>query len=167
MTRPASIDRKASSASRVRGVGLVEVLVSLVILSIGLLGAASLYVATLKGKTTSQSRLHAVNLANDMADRIRANRTAGNAYALAAGAAAATPTVNCVETQTNPAVICSAAQMATADLYTWDALLTSTLPGTIVRSITVSGANPTTYTIQVQWAEPGASALSYTLTVQI
>lgn len=60
--------------SAINGIGLIEVLVALVILAVGMLGIASLYVTTLQAKITAQSRMQAINLADDMADRIRANR---------------------------------------------------------------------------------------------
>jgi len=66
---------------QMEGFTLVEVLVSLVVLSVGLLGIAALYVESLKAGRTSLNRITAITLAADMADRIRANRDAGVAYA--------------------------------------------------------------------------------------
>ena len=65
-----------------RGFSLVEVLVALIVLSVGMLGIASLYVDSLRAGRTALLRTQAVFLATDMADRIRANPTAGAAYAL-------------------------------------------------------------------------------------
>ena len=62
------------------GFTIVEVLVALVVLSVGMLGIAGLYVITLQSGGTAIYRTQAVNLASDMADRIRANRNAGVAY---------------------------------------------------------------------------------------
>jgi type IV pilus assembly protein PilV len=56
-----------------RGFTIIEVLVALVVLSVGLLGIAGLYVIALRAGTTSINRMQAVNLAADMADRIHAN----------------------------------------------------------------------------------------------
>ena len=74
-----------------RGVSLVEALVALIVMSIGMLGIAGLYIESVKANRSALLRTQAVALAYDMADRIRANRLAGNTYALALGAAPAAP----------------------------------------------------------------------------
>ena len=58
-----------------RGFTLVEMLIALVVLSIGMLGVAKLFVLTLQGNASATSRLYAVNLTSDLADRIRAYLT--------------------------------------------------------------------------------------------
>ncbi|MGC3982270.1 MAG: type IV pilus modification protein PilV [Steroidobacteraceae bacterium] len=149
------------------GAGLVEVLVALVVIGVGMLGIASLYVVTLQAKTTSQSRMQAVNLATDVAERIRAN-PATTAWAITQGTAATAPAVICIQTTAAvTAVQCTAQQMVAADLNDWTTLVTATLPGTVTRSIAVNGVNPTTYTITLGWSEPTSGNLSYTLEVQI
>ncbi len=60
---------------RVRGFTLVEVLIALIIMSVGMLGIAGLYVQSMQAGRTSMLRHHAVTLAGDIADRIRANPT--------------------------------------------------------------------------------------------
>ena len=65
---------------RSRGFTLVEAMVALIVLSIGLLGIAALYIETLRAGRTSLYRTEAVNLATDLADRMRANRIPANAY---------------------------------------------------------------------------------------
>src|SRR6185503_6410096 len=68
------------------GFGLVEALVALVVVSVGMIGIAVLYGQGLGASRTALYRTQAVILASDMADRIRLNRRAGNAYkAVAAG----------------------------------------------------------------------------------
>jgi len=150
------------------GAGMVEVLVAVVVLSIGMLGTATLYVNALQAKTTALSRMQAINLAADMADRVRANRTAGNSYAIAESTAAAVPAKNCIQT-TAAAVNCTPAEMAAADLFAWSSQVTNTLPGTVARSIAVNAAaNPVTYVITLKWSEPSSSTqLSYSLQVEI
>lgn len=68
-----------------RGLGLIEVLLAVVILSIGLLGLASLQGNSLKFNHSAYLRTQATQLAYDMADRMRANRTAtmAGSYAIA------------------------------------------------------------------------------------
>jgi type IV pilus assembly protein PilV len=74
------------SRRRQAGVSLIEVLVSLLILGIGLLGAAALQMNALKFTDSSTLSSQASFIAYDMMDRIRANPD-GN-YALAGLASA-------------------------------------------------------------------------------
>lgn len=55
-----------------KGVTLVEVLVSVLILSVGLLGLAALQLRALQFNESASVRGHAVFLAYEMADRVRA-----------------------------------------------------------------------------------------------
>lgn len=55
------------------GYTLIEVLVALVVLSIGLLGVAGLQIAGLRGNLSAASRTQASYLAEDIIDRMRAN----------------------------------------------------------------------------------------------
>ena len=59
------------------GLGMIEILVALLILSIGLLGLAAMQVTSTKMTSLSQQKTQAIILANDMVERVRANR--GNA----------------------------------------------------------------------------------------
>jgi type IV pilus assembly protein PilV len=59
-----------------RGVTLIEVLIGVLILSIGLLGLAGLQTASLRFNTSAYFRTQATSLAYDFADRLRANREA-------------------------------------------------------------------------------------------
>jgi len=150
------------------GVGLVEVLVALIIMSVGLLGIASLYVTALQAKNTSLSRMKAVNLAQDMADRIRANPTAVTSYALAETG---------TTTQTNCATRnCTGTEMAQYDVYEWDRMITDTtngmgLPGQAKkRSITVTAGTsttPATVTISLTWQEKNSGDLTYSLQIRV
>jgi type IV pilus assembly protein PilV len=151
------------------GVGMVEVLVALVVMSVGMLGIASLYTTTLQAKTTSLSRMKAVNLTYDMADRIRANPTAVASYALA-------DTGTTTATDCNTAA-CTPTNLAASDLAQWDALVTDAttgLPGgnNVKRAIAVTAATATTpalVNIQLTWREAstGIADLTYALQVEI
>lgn len=58
---------------RQRGFSLIEVLISILILAVGLLGAASIQLNALKYTDSSTMRSQASFIAYDMMDRIRAN----------------------------------------------------------------------------------------------
>jgi type IV pilus assembly protein PilV len=82
--------RRAPSA-RQRGMTLIEILVAIVVLSIGLLGLAGLQLKGLQVGQGSTYRWQAAMLAEDIADRMRADRTSalnGN-YQWPGGTAAA------------------------------------------------------------------------------
>lgn len=148
------------------GFSLIELMVALVVLSIGLLGAAKLFIVTLQGNASATSRMMAVNLVGDLGDRIRANRTAGAAYA---GAAAN----NLCAVGAIGAHSCTPTQMAANDLYLWNAQVASTWPGgsptsTVVYTAPVSAGLPGNYLITVTWTEPRTSqTLSFALNVMI
>ena len=61
------------------GFTLLEVLIAVVVLSIGLLGLAGLQTTGLRNNQDAYARTQAATLANDMADRIRANMAGFNA----------------------------------------------------------------------------------------
>ena len=74
--RPYRIGRllmNAKITSRQQGTTLIEVLVSLLVLAIGLLGAAALQLNALKYTDSSRTSSQASFIAYDMMDRIRAN----------------------------------------------------------------------------------------------
>ena len=72
---------RKQSAKRMQGFTLLEMLIALIIMSVGMLGIAGLYVHSMQAGRTSMFAHHAVTLAGDIADRIRANPTAAAAYA--------------------------------------------------------------------------------------
>ena len=65
----------APGPRRVRGVGLIEVLVAVAILAFGLLGIAALQATALRNSQSSYQRSQAVTLTYSILDRMRANRT--------------------------------------------------------------------------------------------
>lgn len=69
-----------------RGVTLLEVLVSLLILSLGLLGYAGLQAVTVKNNHNAYLRSQATTLAYNVLDRMRANRAGISGYVAAYGA---------------------------------------------------------------------------------
>jgi len=148
------------SARRQQGFSLVEAMVALVVLAVGMLGIAGLYVTTLRSGGGAIYRMQAVNLASDLADRIRVNRGASAAYT---GAAADN---KCYGTN---AVACSPDQMAANDLFVWLAQVQdpNVLPGGN-GAVLVNGATaPFTYTITITWTEQGGAQMNYVLTLQI
>jgi type IV pilus assembly protein PilV len=140
------------------GFGLVESLVALVVISVGMIGIAALYGQGLRASTTAFYRIQAVNLAADMADRIRVNRRAGAAYN---GPAANTP-----KCDPGGAADCTPAEMAAHDLFVWQTQVGATLPGG-VGLVARIGTTPPTYTITINWQEPGGPVPPYQVALRV
>jgi type IV pilus assembly protein PilV len=133
-------------STRQSGMTLVEVLVTLVIVSVGLLGIAALQLTTLKGNQEAYVRSQASMLASYIIDRIRANQqgfVAGNYDNIAMGGTG------------------TAGTTAGADLTRWQAEIDRLLPGGAAvsgGSITRIAGTPT-ITITLQWSERGDRTL--------
>lgn len=156
-----------------RGISLVEALVALIVMSIGMLGIAGLYIESVKANRSALLRTQAVALTYDMADRIRANRMAGNTYALALGAAPP-PAHNCVA-----GVNCTEDNLAEDDVARWVQTVRQVMPwygatppqtGVIFAAAPGTGL-PDNYQIIITWREPNQDpaepAYNYTLNMQL
>ncbi len=62
------------------GVGLIEILVALLILAIGVLGFVALQYRAIEASSEGENRIQAINIARDVAEKIRVNRTALATY---------------------------------------------------------------------------------------
>ncbi|UOD29771.1 type IV pilus modification protein PilV [Massilia violaceinigra] len=60
---------------RQQGFSLIEILITMLLMSVGLLGIAGIILTNLKNNQSSQARGQATILVNDIVDRMRANRT--------------------------------------------------------------------------------------------
>ena len=146
------------------GFSLVEVLIALIVMSVGMLGIAGLYVQSMQAGRSSMLRHHAVNLAGDIADRIRANPTAGAAYTAAAGA-----NNNCVAQNIN----CTIAEMAANDIDLWQTQARDFLPvmgdGSQQVVVVFNAGTPPSYQITVRWDEPtpDGSVPQYSINVPV
>jgi type IV pilus assembly protein PilV len=103
------------------GATLIEVMIALIIMSIGLIGLASLQLTGVNANSGSDKRTQATIIANDLIERMRANPTgvsAGYYAGVNFGAIDCTqpPPTNC-ESLSSGAVGCSNQQMANFDAY--------------------------------------------------
>jgi type IV pilus assembly protein PilV len=131
-------------------------MVSLVVLSVGMIGIAALYGQGLGAGRTALYRTQAVNFAADMADRIRVNRLAGINYNNA-------PQNNNCDAG---GVDCVPADMAEHDLWTWRNQVAQLLPNGVGAVQVVDGIPPT-YTISVTWQETGLGPVTYQMAIQV
>lgn len=93
-----------------KGFTLVEILVSVLILAIGLLGLASLQLFSLQQNVSANNRSVATMKAFEIADKMMANSNSLNSYVVSAGAPASASACSSD---------CSPASMAAYDLAEW------------------------------------------------
>ena len=129
-----------------RGVTLVEAMIALLVISVGLLGIASLQITAMNQNASSLHHSQAVWYAYNMSDRIRANISQFNNYVG-------------INTDTNDynkdcmSASCVPADMITADAADWETML-SNLPGGV--GIVSSPGNELLVT--VMWDDDGTGA---------
>lgn len=153
--------KKSSTPVRQRGFNMIEVMVTLAVLSVGLLGFAALQTIGFRFNHQSYQRTQAVFQAYDIFDRIRANWTCvagGCAYDNVA--LGNIPGVqNCISY--NGGATCSNAQMATYDVIQWNtanSLVLNTGRGAVCRGtldanfVCAAGADRT-YSVAITWVE--------------
>ena len=113
-----------SSRSRQTGMGMIEVLVALLVLAIGLFGVLSMQTKGLQLNQAGYYQSQAMFLAQDILERIRANREAADSYDT--GGFTSTP-VSGTDCETDTAT-CTPAQMAASDKMYWTQSLVNLLP---------------------------------------
>ena len=138
---------------RFAGFSLLEVLVALVILSVGLLGLAALQAEGLRGSSTAKFRFNAVRLMGDITDRMRANEAGLADYSVALNAAGSNDPA-CAESGANLATICTPTQMASYDIFLWKRDLDELLPPDGDGSIVATGSD-NRFVITARWTERG------------
>ncbi|UZE95603.1 type IV pilus modification protein PilV [Alkalimarinus alittae] len=141
------------------GVSLIEVLVTVLILAIGLLGVASLQSLSLKGGTQSFLNSRAQMVTSDLVDRMMANMDSAVDGDYAGTPVAAEPTPNCHTAS------CSGAQMAAHDLWQVSDRMTNEM--LLLRGALSVAYDAATreYSIAITWDAAvggGASGGSYT-----
>lgn len=137
------ITRAAPTRRLDQGFSLVEILVSLVIVALGLIGVAKLQSTSLLSNTDAYYASLASFLSYEMAERIRVNPNGTSNYAVVMSTLPPT-SVDCVANQ------CSASNMARFDVQQWIDVLNNSLPEG-AGAITYSGGAQDAYTIIVRW----------------
>jgi type IV pilus assembly protein PilV len=145
------------------GFTLVEIMVSIVILGVGLLGLTGLQMSGLKNTQTATQARYSTLLAYDMVERMQSNP-----YSVKEGAYN-----NVSATSHSCTSTCSADDQAELDMYEWSAELTAKLPlGTgvvCIDSTPTRDDTPATpacdgigsaYVIKIWWDRDGSGAIS-------
>jgi len=154
------------------GFSLVEVMVALVVVSIGLLGIAKMQALALSSTGTAKMRSLASIQAASLASTLRADRSYWSAITAnltvsvsSTGVVTSTqdPTLNAAPASqcASAAAPCTSAQVAAQDLREWADTLVAVLPGlqvgqpvaVITCQVDATAANPVTCSIQLAWNE--------------
>ena len=126
-----------------RGDTMIEVLVTIIIIAVGVLGAAALQVTTLKNLSSSHSASVAAILVEDLSERMRANPTEALNDAYVHNANPGGGFTRCDEGA------CTMAQLATYDIGTWWEQVTAVLPSGSWQVTRNAGTN--TFVLTVRW----------------
>lgn len=167
------MNKKFNPLKQQRGFSLIEALVAFLVLSVGMLGIASLQVISLKAGAAAVNRSMVVIKVEEILERIRNNPTQVSSYATAS-ATGANQGCNDYSTVTS----CTPARMALDDTYRWIEDLKARMPNTsVTASIQVIAPTPgvqpaSTVTVTVNWNERSTEtqtldAMSYSTTAFI
>lgn len=149
---------------------MLEVMIAVLILAIGILGIAGLQVTSKRSSYEAIQRSTATMLIRDMIERMRANPEQLDAYTNTGAGRTFSPSVvittavtNCFGTGAN----CTAATIATYDLYEWERALTGITetddavgtnnigglasPTACITGVSLATANSGTVTIAIAW----------------
>lgn len=144
-----------------RGFSLIEMLVALVVFSVGLLAIAGLQTMSKQANFESLQRTAASQIANGLLENMRVNGDAIGEYLaageLGGGNRGAEPAPNCLGT-----AVCNAVQKAAHDLWFWEQVLDGNLEmsgttgagGLVLPSLCVNGpagGGAGIYAVTVAW----------------
>ncbi|WP_161974457.1 type IV pilus modification protein PilV [Piscinibacter terrae] len=148
---------KTRSARRQHGATLIEVMVAVLVLSIGMLGIAGLTSASMRYSQGSWARATVSAALTDFADRVRSNPAASaTAYLQSSdnystqqgGSYALSYSTDCSSASAN----CSGSDLAAYQLEQWRLSVKRSLPSS---AIWVSGSRSTGYEATVLWFDKG------------
>ena len=150
-----------------QGFTLLEVLIAIIVIAFGFLAFAGMQLVSLRNAHSGTYQTIATQLAREMADNLRANKTAVGLGYYDNPVVGGVKTTNCLTTAG-----CTTQQMAQMDLYLWDQKLATVLPlgqGHVSRTSVLSnptpptsgGAAPATYCTN----NPGPPADSYVIKI--
>ena len=151
--------------ARCRGVSLIEVLVSLVILSLGVLAVVGLQLVSKRNNADAGQRTIAAQLAYDMAERMRANASTASLPGYLIGTSDAPAGARYAPSDAAPAACtsgapCNPAARVVRDIYEWEQALEGAAdsgtgglvsPLACIVQTTSDGGGDGTYTITIAW----------------
>lgn len=136
---------------------MLEILITLVIVAIALLGTAGLQLYAMRMNHGAQLRTQAIFLASDIAERMETNKAAAIAgnYAVAAASAPSAAASDC------GAAACNGTALAGYDISQWETSVASLLPQAAWAITQTVAGNPSTYSIFIQWVDRSTDKTSH------
>ncbi len=144
---PVANASRAAGGIGQRGFSMIEVLVTLLIVSLALLGTAGLQAYSMRLNQGGQFRTQAVFLVADLAERMEANKAAAVSYVTPTSSAPVVMGTNCA------AVPCTTGDLALFDLAQWQTAVAAALPQSSWTVLQTTAGNPSVYTIRVSWVD--------------
>jgi type IV pilus assembly protein PilV len=143
------------------GFTLIEVLIAMIVLSVGLLGLAGLQMSSLRNNLSSYHRSQATQLAYDMADRMRVNSV--NALLGATSTYITTTPSNAGQQNSCSTTTgtCTPVQMAEEDLFSWNTQLIDVLPDGVGLIETLGAVGNNAFTITITWNDKNKIKAEY------
>jgi type IV pilus assembly protein PilV len=137
------------------GFTLLEVLIALLVMSIGLLGIGKMMIMSARANDSAYMRSQATALGYTILDAMRANRQAAIVQGYDTALGVFPGPVAC---GTTVAAACNSGQQAQNDLAQWGTSLAAQLPGgvgsvTTLTAPNANGAAEITATVTVQWTD--------------
>jgi type IV pilus assembly protein PilV len=138
------------------GFTLLEVLIALLVMSIGLLGIGKMMMLSARANDSAYMRSQATALGYTILDAMRANRQSAIVQGYDTALGVVPGPAGC---GTTVAAACNSGQQAQNDLSQWGASLAAALPGgvgsvtTLTGADTATGAANITATVTVQWTD--------------
>jgi type IV pilus assembly protein PilV len=145
-----------------RGVSLIEILVTLVLISIAILGSASMQVVSKRANTHAMQRTTGAYLSYGLLERMRSNKDSLEYYLptamLGNGSLGSTPSMDCAAVGAD----CNTTELAVFDLWEWEQQLDGAAEQANARSVggmtepTACITGPTggiggTYEVAIAW----------------
>ena len=145
-----------------KGFTLIEILISMVILAIGLLGLAGLQMTGLRHNLSAYHRSQATQLAYDMADRMRVNIVnaelgSNSVYVQKAPPSNANKQASCLTTSGT----CTPTQMAEQDLFEWNENIIQKLPSGLGKIELIGAVADKTFMITMTWVDKNKTKAAF------
>lgn len=142
---------------RQHGVTMIEVLVTLVIVAVALLGTAGLQLYAMKLNKSGQFRTQAVFAASDLFERMEANKSAAIAgnYAVTLTSVVSLAATDCA------AAACNSTALAADDMSKWETTVAAMLPQATWNVTQTAVGPPSDYTIVINWIDRSSDKTSH------
>lgn len=153
-----SLEGEKNLEKKNRGVGLIEVLISLLVITIGILGMAGVHSSSLQYNQSSYVQSQATFLATDMLDRIQANNSlakSGTSYQVGLNDLEYSQCIESSYPNSCEAGSCTPQEMAAYDVLQWKFQLACQLPGSQGSISFLDSGNVRTYIIRLSFPDMG------------